>query len=74
MSLYYMVATVFYAGLRWGEVNGLRWDEIDLDSDRPRIGVHRSYLGPVKTKASEAEIEIHGTLAALLRQWQEGSF
>lgn len=38
-----------YAGLRAGELWGLRWQDVRLDGDRPEILVARSYDGPTKS-------------------------
>lgn len=54
-------------GLRWGEVNGLAWDDIDLASDEPTIRVERSFHGPAKNDAAEARTKIGDQAAALLR-------
>lgn len=45
--LFYQVA--IYTGLRKGELLGLRWEDVHLSGDRPRLVVHRSYDGPTKS-------------------------
>lgn len=37
-----------YAGLRAGELWGLRWCDVTLDGKRPELHVRRSYRGPTK--------------------------
>ncbi len=44
--LLYQVA--IYAGLRKGELWGLRWGDVELDGERPQLVVGRSYGGPTK--------------------------
>ena len=57
----------FYAGLRQGEVAGLRWDRIDLD--RGLITVDRSYDGPTKSKHVRA-VPLAPELAIRLKRWR----
>jgi integrase len=56
-----------YAGLRLGEVAGLRWDRIDFD--RGLIQVDRSYEGPTKSKHVRA-VPIAPELADKLKRWR----
>jgi integrase len=59
-------ALALYAGLRKGEVAGLRRDAIDFD--RGLLRVDRSYDGPVKSKHVRWA-PMPPALAAILRQW-----
>jgi integrase len=56
-----------YAGLRQGEVAGLRWDRVDFD--RGLIQVDRSYDGPTKSKHVRA-VPLAPELAASLKRWR----
>jgi integrase len=56
-----------YAGLRQGEVAGLRWDRVDFD--RGLIQVDRSYEGPTKSKHARA-VPLSPDLAASLKRWR----
>lgn len=68
--LYYKVAVALYTGLRWGEVHGLGWADINLDSETPTLTVKRSYRGKPKNLASAATVPISQSAAALLRRWK----
>jgi integrase len=66
-QLYTMVATAIYAGLRKGELLGLRW--IDVHLDRAQLTVARSYtLAPKSGKARH--LPMHPELVRILRLWQ----
>ena len=67
--LYYKVALDLATGLRWGELHGLAWDDLDLESERPTYTVRRSYNGPPKNKASAATVPLSDDAVALLRCW-----
>ncbi len=41
--------TAIYAGLRGGELWGLRWLDVLLDGERPELVVRHSYRGPTKS-------------------------
>ncbi len=56
-----------YAGLRQGEVAGLRWSAIDFE--RGFIEVERSYDGPVKSKHKRS-VALAPDLAASLKRWR----
>ncbi len=61
-------AIAVYAGLRMGELYGLRWRDLDLD--RGQLTVKRSYtLVPKSGKLRH--VPINPRLATLLRQWRE---
>lgn len=63
-----MVATALYAGLRKGELYGLRWSDIDFD--RAQITVARSYAG--KTKSGKTRhMPMVQRLAPVLRAWRD---
>lgn len=59
-----------YAGLRDGEIIGLRWRDILLDAKRPTIEVRRSYDGATKTKNSRRNVPILNELRPYLRAWR----
>ena len=63
-----MIATALYAGLRKGELYGLRW--IDIAFDAKRIDVRRSYaLAPKSGKARF--LPLNPELARILREWKK---
>lgn len=63
-----MIATALYAGLRKGELYGLRW--CDLNFDRAQITIARSYAG--KTKSGKVRhVPIAPALAPILRAWRD---
>src|SRR5262249_29057485 len=62
-----------YAGLRLGEIRGLRWQDVDLDAGT--VTVRRSLLTdgtakPPKTKAGERVVPILPALRRLLVEWK----
>lgn len=62
-----------YAGLRLGELRGLRWEDVDLDASA--IAVRRSLLPdgtakPTKTEAGERTVPILPALRRLLVAWK----
>ncbi|MCG8419720.1 MAG: site-specific integrase [Proteobacteria bacterium] len=67
--LYYKAALALHTGLRWGEVHGLAWTDIVLDSDQPTLSVRRSFQGRPKNQASAATVPLGIEAAALLRRW-----
>lgn len=56
-----------YAGLRKGEIAGLRWNVIDFD--RGMIRVDRSYSGPTKSKHARW-VPLSPELAKSLKRWR----
>lgn len=56
-----------YAGLRKGEIAGLRWSAIDFD--RGMIRVDRSYNGPTKSKHARW-VPLSPELAESLKRWR----
>ena len=68
--LYYKVALDLYTGLRWGELHGLAWADIDLESNPPTLTVRRSYHGKPKNQASAATVPLSDEAAGLLRRWR----
>ena len=66
---YALFATLAYTGMRWGEVSGLMWD--DVDYQRGVIYIRRNNwrgkLGEPKTPASRRAVPMCEELAAILR-------
>ena len=56
-----------YAGLRQGEVAGLRWSAVDFE--RGTLQIDRSYDGPTKSKHARA-VPLAPELAAKLKRWR----
>lgn len=68
LMLYPMIATAAYAGLRLGELLGLRWMDVRLDV--ARLDVMRSYkTSPKSGKARH--LPINAELVRILRAWQK---
>lgn len=68
LTLYPMVATAIYCGLRKGELLGLRWRDVGLDV--ARLDVNRSY--DLLPKSGEARhVPLHPDLVRILRGWKE---
>ena len=67
-ALHPMIATAIYAGLRKGELFGLRWSDLALDAGR--IDVNRSYLLAPKS-GKPRHVPIHPSLAPILRAWRD---
>lgn len=66
-----MARTALEVGLRWGELNGLAWDDLDLET--AVYTVRRSFEGPPKNKAAGVATELMPSIAAALRTWKETS-
>jgi integrase len=62
------IATAIYAGLRKGEIFGLRWCDIHLDTSR--LDVMRSYRLPPKSGRAR-HLPLHPALARILRDWRK---
>lgn len=72
------------AGLRDGEVQGLRWGDVHIDADVPHLEVREQiafkgeggYASPQapKTEDSERVVPLHPFLAAALAAWREGGW
>jgi integrase len=67
---YYKVALALATGLRWGEIHGLAWADVDLDAQPCTVTIRRSWQGKPKTAASAATLPLNGDSAALLRRWR----
>jgi integrase len=70
-------ATAAYAGLRRGELQGLRWSDVDLDARLIRVRQAYSQVaasfGPPKTAAGRREVPIAEALAPFLAGHRERS-
>lgn len=66
--LYVAVAIAAHAGLRKGEIFGLRW--IDLDIETRRLTVARSYRGTPKSGQAR-HLRLPLALVPILKQWRE---
>jgi integrase len=63
-----MIAVCIYAGLRRGELAGLRWRDLDFPANR--LTVARSYRRLPKG-GKIRHLPLHAELACALRQWRE---
>jgi integrase len=63
-----MIAVCIYAGLRRGELAGLRWRDLDFTANR--LTVARSYRRLPKG-GKIRHLPLHSELACVLRQWRE---
>jgi len=75
-----LIITAAYTGMRWGELTGLQWANVDLAAativiDPDEGALHeiggRLTLGPPKTPASARTVHLPPFLAALLRQHRQ---
>jgi integrase len=68
-----LVIVVAVTAIRIGEALGLKWS--DIDWKKLKINIRRDWvdgeLGRPKSRASKAPVEMHETLAALLRGWHQ---
>jgi integrase len=62
-------------GLRWGELIGLRWCDIDLETRQANVtrSVWRNVEGQPKTEASRKPVPLHPVLVEELKQWRRVS-
>lgn len=65
-----LYSVAIYAGLRKGEILGLRWEDVTLDGPRPELRVRRSYNGPTKTKSSRRTVPLLPALLQALARWK----
>lgn len=67
-----IIQFAIFTGMRSGEIRGLRWGDIDWNSNS--VYVRRSWkegrFHAPKTKASARHIELPASLASILRKWQ----
>jgi integrase len=63
-------AIAIYAGLRDGELLGLRWQDVDLGA-RPHLRIRRSYDGPTKTKGSRRNVPVLEPLHRAITEYRK---
>ncbi len=66
-SLWVAVSLALYAGLRRGEIFGLRWQDVDVATQR--LTVARSYDAATKS-GTIRHLRLPAVLAPLLKQWR----
>ncbi len=66
-TLFPMIATAVYSGMRKGELYGLRWSDVNFASSVIRIA--HSYHSTPKSGKTRA-VPIHPSLLPILRAWQ----
>jgi len=66
-------AIAIYAGLRLGEIWGLRWQDVILTGPKPELRVRRSYDGPVKTRSSVRNVPLKHSPRAIeaIQAWKD---
>jgi integrase len=66
-----MIFIAMLLGLRVSEILGLRWEDVDFDNRKLRIGRSQvgKHTGDTKTEGSEQELPIHDDLAVILQSW-----
>ena len=67
---FYKAALALSTGLRWGEIHGLAWADINLDGQTSTITIRRSWRGDPKSEHSAATLPISDDAAATLRIWK----
>ena len=67
-SVYPMIATAIYCGLRKGELFGLRWTDVHLD--RAQLTVERSYTTKPKS-GKRRHLALNPALVRVLREWKK---
>lgn len=72
-ALYYRAAfsVAIYVGLRQAEIWGLRWEDLDLDVERPQVRVRRSSRGPLKSATSRRNVPLLPAARDALRAWRD---
>jgi integrase len=70
MTLTLLIAAT---GLRISEALGLKWSDVDYDNHRIHVRRKWKYgiIGPLKTKASKADVAMHPLLAEFMGVWQK---
>jgi integrase len=66
-----IVALAFFLGLRPGEIQGLRWEDIDDDWIHIRRAVARNVVGETKTKSSVASVPLIAPVRIPLTLWRQ---
>jgi integrase len=73
-----IVALAFFLGLRPGEIQGLRWEDVDTTADADgvrwihiRRAVARNVVGETKTKSSVASLPLIAQVLVPLKLWHQ---
>jgi len=66
-----IVSLAFFLGLRPGEIQGLRWEDIDDNWIHIRRAVVRNVVGETKTKSSVASLPLIAPVRIPLTLWHE---
>jgi integrase len=66
-----IVAFAFFLGLRPGEIQGLRWEDIDDNWIHIRRAVARNVVGETKTKSSIASLPLIAPVRIPLTLWRQ---
>jgi integrase len=65
-----IIALAFFLGLRPGEIQGLRWEDIDENWIHIRRAVARNVVGETKTKSSVASLPLIAPVRIPLNLWR----
>lgn len=68
-----IVALAFFLGLRPGEIQGLRWEDVDSEWIHIRRAVVRNVVGETKTKSSVASLPLIAPVLIPLKLWRQKS-
>ena len=66
-----IVSLAFFLGLRPGEIQGLRWEDIDENWIHIRRAVVRNIVGETKTKSSVASLPLIAPVRIPLTLWRQ---
>jgi len=67
------IITAIFTGMRLGELRGLRWTDVDLDTGLIHVRQRASQwmeIGPPKSKAGKRDIPLAPIVVNTLRQWR----
>jgi integrase len=68
-----IMSLAFFLGLRPGEIQGLRWEDIDAEWIHIRRAVARGVVGETKTKSSVASLPVIAPVRIPLNLWRQKS-
>jgi len=66
--IYAFVATAAYTGMRFSEIHGLKWSDVDFDNERI---LARGHKGSRQSRESPRHVPLHPNLADILAEHRE---